>query len=292
MNTILVTGASGRTGQRVVSQLLARNQRVRAFVRRPQAARELLEMGVAEWVLGDLEQESDLRRALTDASGVLHICPPMHPAEDKIAASMIRICEDQGVERFVLYSVLHPLADVPHHRRKLDAEEALLNSSLAYTILQPCRYMQHLNAIWAQVCDKGLHAMPFDSKARFSLVDLQDLAEAAAKVMVEPGHDYATYQLAGAERLSMEDCAAILTGVLGREVKAIARSDEEFRRGAQAAGMPAERIEGMAVMNAHYTEHGLSGNPNVLRWLLGREPTHFADFVKRELMGEAVSLAP
>ena len=40
-------------------------------------------------------------------------------------------------------------------------------------------------------------------------------------------------------------------------------------------------------MNAHYTAHGLSGNANVLRWLLGREPTTFAAFVKRELMGEA-----
>ena len=288
MSTLLVTGASGRTGRRVISRLLARNQRIRAFVRRPEAARELTDMGVAECFMGDLERDDDLRRALTDVSGVLHICPPMHPAEDKIAEAMIRICEAQGVARFVLYSVLHPLADVPHHRRKLKAEHALINSGLAYTIVQPCRYMQHLNAIWAQVCDKGLHAMPFDSKARFSLVDLQDLAEAAAKVMVEPGHDYATYQLAGAERLSMEDCAAILTGVLDREVKAIARSDEEFRRGVQAAGMPAERIEGMAVMNAHYTEHGLSGNPNVLRWLLGREPTPFADFVKRELMGEAL----
>ena len=288
MSTILVTGASGRTGRRVISQLLARNQPVRAFVRRPEAARELLDMGVADCILGDLEQESDLRRALRDVGHVLHICPPMHPAEDKLAATMISLCEAQEVERFVLYSVLHPLADVPHHRRKLDTEEALLNSSLAYTILQPCRYMQHLNAIWAQVRDHGLHPMPFDSKARFSLVDLQDLAEASAKVMVEAGHEYATYQLAGPDRLSMEDCAAILTGVLGREVTAVARNDEEFRRGAQAAGMPAARIEGMAVMNAHYTAHGLSGNPNVLRWLLGREPTGFATFVKRELMGEAV----
>ena len=47
--------------------------------------------------------------------------------------------------------------------------------------------------------------------------------------------------------------------------------------------MPAERIEVMTKMNAHYDAHGLVGNPNVLRWLLGREPTRFAEFVRREL---------
>jgi hypothetical protein len=47
--------------------------------------------------------------------------------------------------------------------------------------------------------------------------------------------------------------------------------------------MPAERLETMCLMNAHYDAHGLIGNPNVLRWILGREPTRFADFVKREL---------
>ena len=287
MSIILVTGASGRTGRRVISQLIARRQRIRAFVRRPEAAQELLAMGVNDCFLGNLERDDDLRSALRDVSGVLHISPPMHPAEDKIAAAMIALCEAQGVERFVLYSVLHPLADVPHHRRKLAAEHALINSSLAYTILQPCRYMQHLNAIWPQVRDAGRHAMPFSSTARFSLVDLHDLAEATARVLVEPGHDYATYQLAGPARLSMNDCASTLTDLLGREVTAIARSDEEFRRDAQAAGMPAARIETMSVMNAHYTAHGLSGNANVLRWLLGREPTTFAAFVKRELMGEA-----
>ena len=37
------------------------------------------------------------------------------------------------------------------------------------------------------------------------------------------------------------------------------------------------------MMNAHYDAHGLIGNPNVLRSNLGREPTRFVDFVKREL---------
>jgi uncharacterized protein YbjT (DUF2867 family) len=75
--------------------------------------------------------------------------------------------------------LLHPLlADVPHHNRKLQAERALVDSGLNYTILQPSRYMQHLTKIWKTVLATGVHSMPFDTRARFSLVDLADLAEA------------------------------------------------------------------------------------------------------------------
>ena len=84
--------------------------------------------------------------------------------------------------------------------------------------------------------------------------------------------------------LSQDDCASILTKLLGRPIRAVAKPLEEFRRDAAAAGMPAERVEVMTKMNAHYDAHGLVGNPNVLRWILAREPTRFAEFVVRELL--------
>jgi uncharacterized protein YbjT (DUF2867 family) len=225
-----------------------------------------------------------LRLALTGVGQVLHICPPMHPKEDAIARTMIGLAGELAVDRFVLYSVLHPLlADVPHHDRKLQAERALVDSGLNYTILQPARYMQHLTMIWKTVLSTGVHTMPFGTTVRFNLVDLTDLAEAAARIMTEPGHDAATYQLAGPDALSQEDCTKIISSVLGRPVRAAAKSIEDFRRDAAAAGMPSERIEVMTRMNAHYDAHGLVGNSNVLRWLLGREPTRFAEFVRREL---------
>ena len=101
--------------------------------------------------------------------------------------------------------------------------------------------------------------------------------------MTEPGHEAATYQLAGPDALSQDNCAGIISTVLDRPIRAVAKPIEDFRRDAAAAGMPAERIEVMTKMNAHYDAHGLVGNPNVLRWLLGREPTRFAEFVRREL---------
>ena len=67
-------------------------------------------------------------------------------------------------------------------------------------------------------------------------------------------------------------------------VRAEAKLLADVRREAEAAGLPPERIETMCRMNAHYDAHGLTGNPNVLRWLLGRPATTFRDFVRRELL--------
>jgi len=75
-----------------------------------------------------------------------------------------------------------------------------------------------------------------------------------------------------------------LTELLGRPIRAEAKPLDRMRSEAAAAGISAERIETMGRMNAHYDKHGLIGNPNVLHWLLGRAPTRFRDFVRRDLL--------
>lgn len=282
---VLVTGASGRTGKRMIAALSRAGVKVRAFVRRADAEDEVRDAGAADVVVGDLLDETALRNAVRGTGQVLHICPPMHPQEDELARRMTNFCAMLGVRRLVLYSVLHPLVEVPHHRRKLAAERYLVESGLPYTILQPCRYMAHVVPIWKEILATGVHRMPFSVDAKFSLVDLNDLAEATAHVVTEDRHDFATYQLAGPEPLSQADCARIISEIIGAPVRAEAKPLDQFRAEALAAGIPPHRVETLGVMNAHYDVHGLVGNPNVLRWLLGREPTGFGSFVKRELVG-------
>jgi uncharacterized protein YbjT (DUF2867 family) len=269
----------------MVAALVARGAPVRAFVRRPDAADEMRALGAAEIVTGDLFDDDALATAVNGVAQVLHICPPMHPREDVLARTLIDVCTREGTGRLVLYSVLHPLLDdVPHHHRKLIAERHLVNSGLAYTVLQPSRYMQQLVPIWKSLLATGTHSMPFRTSARFSMVDLHDLAEAAARVVTEPGHEGATYQLAGPEALSQDDVARILSELLGRPIRAAVKPLDEMRREAAAAGFSPERIETMCLMNAHYDAQGLVGNPNVLGWILRRPPTTFREFVKRELL--------
>ena len=282
---VLITGASGKTARRCLVHLVARGARVRALVRRQEAALELLEAGAADAIVGDLFDADTIALACAGAQQVLHICPPMHPKEAEVARTMIAQAQSAGVARFVLWSVLHPHINVPHHRRKQIAEAVLIDSGLPFTILQPGRYMQHLDTIWSAVRDSGVHAFPFSVDSYFSLTHLDDLAEVCARVLTEKGHEHATYELAGPEALSQKDCAAIIARTLGRPVAAQAAPLESTMAKARIAGFPEWRIETLRAMNMHYDAHGLKGNSNVLRWLLRREPRTFADYVAELSLG-------
>ncbi len=278
---ILVTGANGRTGRAIVDALLTRHAKVRGFVRSAEKATDLRDAG-ADSAVGDLEDAASLAAACTGCRAVIYIGPPMHGNEVAITSRVLEAAARAGVAHVIYYSVMHPLRqEVFHHRQKLLAEAHVVESGLPYTIVQPIRYMQHLEPLWRTVVDDGIHAMPFNTQVRFNVVDLLDLAEAVATIATTPGHEHATYELAGAEALSQDDMAAILTEELGRPVAARVIPPEAARRAAEARGLPAERIERMTGMNDHYDRHGFLGNPNVLCWLIAREPTTFRAYVRR-----------
>ena len=262
--------------------LAAKGAQVRAMVRDPSQAAGLRKEGAAEVIVADLEQPQTFAAALAGCSAVFHICPPMHANENGIAKHMIEAMTGAGIGRLVYYSVMHPLRRaVRHHAYKLDGEEAVVESQLHYTIVQPIRYMQHLEKVWSAVRDRGVHNMPFNVDVRFNVVDLSDLAEACARILTEPGHEYATYELAGPEALNQRDMAATLSKVLGRPIDAQAMSFAEWAEGARKKGLSEDKIEHAVVMNQHYDAHGFLGNGNVLRWILGRPLTTYAQYAAR-----------
>lgn len=279
---ILLSAANGRTGRRVLEALVGAGADVRVFLRKAEQWPTLQALGAREYALGDMEDGASVDAAVAGCDRVLHIGPPMHPQELDITRRFLDAALARGCSRFIYYSVMHPLLRaIRHHRLKLDAEQMLVESGLPFTIVQPSRYMQHLENIWASVRETGVHAMPFSTTQRFSVADLKDLAEATAVVATADGHDYASYELAGPEALSQEDMAATIGRLLGRQVRAEAQSLELMAEKARAKGASDDRVAQMRSMNAHYDAHGFHGNPNVLRWLLGRPPTTFDSYVRR-----------
>jgi len=243
---------------------------------------ELAALGASEVTVADLGQTEDVRRAAAKARAVVHICPNFHPDEVAMGRRVIAAAAEVGVDRFVLHSVLHPQAErMPHHWKKLRVEEALIESGLEFTILQPTAYMQNLLAGWNRIVQEGLLRNPYPVESRISLVDLQDVGEAAAIVLTRPEHAAATYQLVGTPPLAQTEVAAILRDALGRPVRAEAESLSDWDARALASGLGQEQRAMLRAMFDYYGRHGLRGNPNTLRWLLGREPTSLEAFARR-----------
>src|SRR5262245_30983114 len=195
---ILVTGAAGKSGRAVIRALARRGASVRAWVRRPDQAQSVRQEGASEVVVGDLADRSLLHQAMTGTTALCLICPNMHPDEVEIGSAAVVAAQSAGVRHFVYHSVFHPQTEaMPHHWHKLRVEELIFASGLPFTVLQPAVYMQNLLGQWAELQRTGILANPYPPESRLSLVDLEDVGEAAAIVLTQAGHLGATYELAG-----------------------------------------------------------------------------------------------
>ena len=172
---------------------------------------------------------------------------------------------------------------MPHHWLKLRVEEMLLESGLRLTILQPTAYMQNILAGWESITQRGVYPVPYQVETRLSLVALEDVADEAARVLTEPGHAGATYELAGTPAMTQIEVAEVLSQSLGRAVRAEAISLEQWEAQARTSNLNGTAIETLKAMFQYYARYGLVANPNVLRWLLGRQAAQLADFVQRQL---------
>jgi uncharacterized protein YbjT (DUF2867 family) len=135
--------------------------------------------------------------------------------------------------------------------------------------------------MWDGIVRDGVFKFPYPAATRLSLVDLDDVGAAAAIVLTQDGHGGATYELAGTPALSQTNVASSLAAVLGRSVRAEEEPLAAWEARARAGGMGEYERVTLAAMFRYYAEHGLMGNPNTLRWLLGRAPTNLAAFFER-----------
>jgi len=281
---VLVTGAAGKTGRAVVRALAARGLPVRALVRRDAQASIIQSEGAVEVVAGDLRDEDAAGRAVGGVACVYHICPNVHPDEVAIGQRVLAACRTARVDRFVYHSVLHPQTQaMPHHWQKLLVEECIVESGLAFTILQPASYMQNVLADPGRIIREGCCSVPYAPHTRVGMVDLDDVAGAAAMVVADPSHTGATYELSGGEILTPRDIAVILTRVLGRSVRVEHVPTDAWAARARAAGMPEYQVATLTTMFRYYEQHGFWGNAHALTWLLGRPPATFETAARRIL---------
>jgi len=278
---ILLTGAAGKTGVSILRNLSQHGVAVKALVRNAQQSDKVAGFKNTEPIIGDLLDEASLTMAVEGVDTVYTICPNMSPVELHIVKSLIRIAQHNNVSRIVYHSVLHPQVEsMPHHWQKMRVEESLFTSGLDFTILQPCAYMQNVLSGWQKIL-AGQYIVPYNLNTRISIVDLEDIARVAAKVLTEPGHSNAIYELSGPENLSQYDVAEQISEIIKQPVQAVEQSRQSWQQSALASGMQKQQIELLIKMFEYYDKFGLVGNSSVLEHLLGSKPTTFKHSITR-----------
>jgi len=211
---ILITGATGHVGSELITALLpAQAGHLRVLTRNPRA---VFPDGTQK-VVADLG-DSDLAPVLGGVDAVFLLTDGLSIAAhgERLVAAALRA----GVERIVKLSVLsvgHGATDLitSGHRA---GEEAIRDSGIGWTFLRPTAFMS--NALnWAPMiaADQVVHA-PF-AAGRAAVVDPADIAAVAAACLTHDGHDHRVYELTGPAPLSPPDQVAILSQVLGRELR-------------------------------------------------------------------------
>ena len=271
---VAILGVGGVTGRFAVSALAHAGIEPRAVVRRPDyAARFPQGTDVA---VADLEDVDAVADAIRGCAAVYLIPPSFNPAEERFAANIMQAMKRTDLTRLVYHSVLHaPTPDMPHHQRKSQVELAIRESDLVWTILQPAMYVQTVLSFFSE--DRSALRPPFDPDRPFNVVAPSDLVGAIARVLSDPAPAYGTFELAGSERLSIRQMAAVLSDVLGRPI-GVEMSDMETQveeRSRKRGWSDHQQGEYRAMLD-HYDRHGLPGSGLTLEMLLGRPSTSFA----------------
>jgi uncharacterized protein YbjT (DUF2867 family) len=282
-----MVGATGANAGLVLPELNKRGVTVRALVRDEQRAAAAESNGAAETVVGDLTDPASLVGAADGVDGVFHIGPAFAPREAEMGVGMVNAAKSAGVRKFVFSGVIHPsISAMTNHAAKLPVEDALYNSGLDFTVLQPAMFMQNLAASWPQIVAEGRFALPYSVTAKVCWVDYRDVAEVAAIAFTSDRLSHGTFELCAPGLVDRVEMAAMLSDVLGRQVNAAEVPLHEF-----ASRVPEGPVrDGMTRMLAHYDRHGFAGgNALVLRAILGREPRSLPDYF-RELAASGATV--
>ncbi|WP_441250438.1 NAD(P)H-binding protein [Kitasatospora sp. McL0602] len=273
---ILVTGATGTVGRRLVDLLLTRGAAVRAVTRNPGPARALGLPGGVEVAQANPALDSAL-------DGVTALF--LHPrAVGAASAALVARARERGVRKIVALTALNvddPLDEQPSRFRgdfNKEAEDAAVGSGLEWTSLRASSFAGNTLQAWGQQIRGGdIVRYPY---ARFqeSLLDERDLAEAGACALLTDQLVGRRVELTGPETLTHEQTVGIIGHALGRPLRLQEVPPETAAQGMIRYGLPAPFVAALMARYARHLDRPQHPATGEVAKILGRPARTFADW--------------
>lgn len=290
MNPLLVTGATGTVGRRVVQALRRRGLPVRAFVRDAERAAALLGPDV-ELSLGDFERPDSLAVAMAGIERVF-LTSANGPDQVRHEGNVIDAAAGSGVQLLVKLSTVgaeagSSLPGLDWHGR---IEEHLRRSGLTAVILRANLFMSNLLASADAIAAGTLAAPAGDGKA--AMIDPDDVAAAAAAILAGVPGRCATFELTGPEAVGHDQIAAALTAATGRLVRYVDLPADQARSGFAAAGLPDWLVTHLDGAYRLLRSGSLDQVSGAALQLTGQPPSNIASYVVKHMQHLGVTGDP
>jgi uncharacterized protein YbjT (DUF2867 family) len=266
--TILVLGATGKTGRRLVPRLVAAGSDVRPASRRPGPT----------GVRFDWDRPETHAPALAGADAVFLVPPELVEDPSPVVGPFLAVAAGAGVARVVHLSALAFDDHDSGHRR---VEDLVRASGLEWTILRPSAFANNFSEgfLLPGILERDAVATPSgDGAVAFVAVD--DVAAVAAAALTEDGHAKAEYALTGPAALSHAEAAAAISEVAGRTIGHQHIPADALLALLEGHGVPADYA---AMVVGHFqaiAEGRATAVSDDVERATGRPATSFADFAR------------
>lgn len=280
---LLVTGAAGHLGRRVIELLLEANAgTIIAATRSPEKLADFKERGVIVRY-ANFDEPDSLAQAFAGVDRLLLISTdtldkPGHRLEQHLAA--VKAADAAGVSHVIYTSLVNPEPDSPvflapdHY----GTETALTNSKMGWTILRNNIYTEMLISTLARAIQMGgLYNACGDGKTGY--VTREDCAQAAAAALASSFTGRRVLNVTGPESLSQADLAAIASELSGRQIAYVPLKLDVMIENMVAAGLPPPLAAGFASFDTATAQGRCDVVSNVVEELSGKKPIRVADFL-------------
>ena len=279
---ILVIGGTGHVGSEVVKELQKRKADIRLLVRKDDIS---ISPGV-EKAVGDLLDPVSVQKAMegVDKLYLLNAVLPDELTQGLIAYDLAKKLKLSHVVYHSVFRVEH-FKDVPHFASKLAIENALKEFDVPFTILRPNYFSQNDATLKEPLTKAGIYPMPLGDVG-VSVVDVRDIAEAAAIVLTSGEHSGKTYNLNGPEVVSGAKAASIWGEVLGKKIQYTGHNMDAFEEQMRKKA-PSWSAFDIRMMFEGYLERGFvaeDGDLETLTKILGHAPRRYEDFARETFL--------
>jgi uncharacterized protein YbjT (DUF2867 family) len=239
--TVLVTGATGKTGRHVVEGAARRGWNVRLAVRTPSPGSRSIRF---DWM-----NDSSWSAALSGVNSIYVVAPFNTPGAPERIPDFIEAADQAGVDRIVLLSswdISRSPSDSP-----LRAAESALEWSAADTCaLRPTWFLDNFTTgSMAYMVDNGIIRLPAGD-GTIPYVDVRDVAAVAVSVLDVTDEAPSPLEITGPEQINHYQIATSLSSALNRRIRYEPVTVEEFRRRLRTPGfrsrlctIPRQRVQ-------------------------------------------------